>query len=692
MIRPLNLFSTLFIVLWGMSIAEAKLTLKDIRTASKNVLVAFLTSDTFDVNEADIQNTSDWRIDGKPVKNIFRYATQADPCDHHIYLETENLVEGRKYRLRTPYGERQFRFRAREIFCESIHTNQAGYSALSRTRYANLSIWLGTGGGRKIEGGLPEYEVFRTNSGKTVLKGSVREAGEDRFAGGAVYRIDLSGVPEGGPYRIAVKGFGCSHPFGVGGEFAKKAAYVSFRGQYLQRCGCPIVNPDIRKTACHTVIYDVDGPIGEANILVKGDERTFRCFGGYHDAGDADRRAYHLANPIINLMIYEAFPGAFSDGQFDLPGKFDGDYHILGYENGIPDIIDEAEWGALAWEYLQNVDGSVHFGTETKGYPDPFAAPMDQDSKKYGTVKVDPRATCTCAGLFMHLARILKPYKPERSSELMNRAEKAMEFCGGEMAAPEKLYFYIQKYLLTGDTSAHRKVKELYAIADSLRFNLFSTPGYSLNDRKFDNPAYVYSYVAEKNVPTDPGVVDFFRKAIRAAADSNIAELRKHPYPVGNNPETGGWGHNVRQPLYASAPMLEWSLTVEQKYLDAASELMDWKLGLNPMGISYVTGLGFHQVENPHDRESAYTKSKGWGPKPGITVFGPGVAGWGRRRTNVIPAVNELPKERQFVDTMDIISFTEFTIFETMTHDALYIVLAGGGKWNGKDPFGEKAK
>lgn len=672
--------------------AHAKLTLKEVRTASKDVLVVFLKSDTLDVNEADITTLSDWQVNGQPVKSIFRYATQADPCDHHIYLQTDNLVEGKKYKLATPYGEKKFRFRAREIFCESIKTNQAGYSALSKIRYANLSIWLGTGGSRKIEGELPEYEVFQRNSRKAVAKGAVTELGEDKSSGGVVYRIDLSKVPEGGPYQVAVKGYGCSTPFGVGGEFAKKTAYVSFRGQYLQRCGCPTESPDIRKKACHTVIYDVDGPIGEANIVVKGDERTFRCFGGYHDAGDADRRAYHLSNPIINLMIYEAFPEVFSDGQYDLPGEFDSEYNILGYANHIPDIIDEAEWGALVWEYLQNEDGSVHFGTETKGYPDPFAAPMDVDVKKYGTVKVDPRATCTSAGLFMHLARIIKPYKPDRSKEIMNRAMKAMEFCGEEMAEPEKLYFYIQKYLLTGDESAHRKVKELYAVADSLKFNLFSTPGYSLNDRKFDNPAYIYSYVVEKNVPTDPVIVDFFKKAIRAAADSNIAELRKHAYPVGNNPQTGGWGHNVRQPLYACAPMLEWSLTGDQKYLDAASELMDWKLGLNPMGISYVTGLGFHQVENPHDRESAYTKSKGWGPKPGITVFGPGVPGWGRRKTNVIPAVNELPKERQFVDSMDIISFTEFTIFETMTHDAFYTVLAGGGKWNGKDPFAEKEK
>lgn len=52
----------------------------------------------------------------------------------------------------------------------------------------------------------------------------------------------------------------------------------------------------------------------------------------------------------------------------------------------------------------------------------------------------------------------------------------------------------------------------------------------------------------------------------------------------------------------------------------------------------------------------------------------------------------EFSKERQFVDDLHIISFTEFTIFETMTHDAFYTVLANGGKWNGTDPFIEKEK
>ncbi|MBN2241442.1 MAG: glycoside hydrolase family 9 protein [Acidobacteria bacterium] len=673
-------------MLCGCACLHAEAALTEIHTASGDVLVAFFTGDSGDVNAVNIEDRSRWRINGEPALEISIYATAADPCDYHVYLKTSPLAEGARYRVETPYGNRTVRFLEREIFCEAIKTNQSGYSALSGTRYANFAVWLGTGGARKMEGDLPSYEVFETGTNRTVASGRLTGIGHDEGSGDYVYRIDLASVPEGGPYKIAVRGCGSSHPFGVGGEFSRRLAYTLFRAQYLQRCGCPIHKPDIRKNACHTLIYDVDGPIGEANIDVKGDERTFRVYGGYHDAGDADRRAYHMSNPSINLMIYEAFPENFTDGQFDIPGDFDEEYRILNYRNGVADIIDEAAWGTLVWEYLQNEDGSIHFGTETRRYPEPFAAPLDRDDKKYGTVQTDARATSMGAGLFLHLARAIKPYDPKRSQALVKRSEKAMDFGSETMADPERLYYHIQRYLLLGQDADRRKIRELYGIAGGLKDNLFLTPGYSLNDDKFDNPAYIMSYILENKMPVDRDIADFFKQAIKDAADAGIAELRRRAYPVGNNPDGRAWGHNVRQPQYAAAPLLQWKLSGAQSYFDAASELMDYKTGLNSIGISYITGLGFHRVHNVHDRESAYTISKGWGPKPGITVFGPGVAGWGRN-IRVIPPINELPKERQFVDDRELISFTEFTIFETMHYDALYTVLAGGGKWNGEDPF-----
>ena len=697
----------------NLSNTETWITFSEVRTASDRSLVLFFNCDSTDIDAIDISNPAEWKINGEPAAAVHRYVFQTDGFNHHIYLETDKFVKGKTYKVETPYGNAHFKFDDTKIFCESIKTNQVGYSALSTTRYANFAIWLGTGGSRQIEGALPDYTVVNAN-GKTVASGKLKEIGEDTSAGGYVYRINLSDVPEGGPYKITVDGIGSSYLFGVGGEFSNRLAYTIFRAQYLQRCGCPVLEPALRMEPCHTLIYKVDGPIGEANIDVVGDEETFIVHGGYHDAGDADRRAYHISNPMLNLMIYETFPEYFTDGQFRIPGDFDADYHILNYENNIPDIIDEALWGTLAWEYLQTEDGSIYWGTETRGYAEPFSAPYDHDIKKYGTVRFDNRATSPAAGLFLHLARIIKPYNPQKADELLERGDRAYKAAmdpkkaaailararelgerapnnnGWEvMAEPEQLYYHIQRYLLTQDKADYDAIRRLYTIVDGLKESVFLArcPGYSLNDGIFDNPAYIMSYILEKNVPTDPDIVDFFKAAMKAAADANIDELRTHAFPVGNDPANGGWGHNVRQTQYAMIPLLHWQLTKDQKYFDAASELMDYKLGLNPIGVCYVTGLGSHQVYNIHDRESTYTKEElGWGSKPGITVFGPGVVS-GRNIRGVIPTIDDLSKERQYVDDRALISFNEFTIFETMHYDALYTILAGGGKWNGNNPF-----
>jgi len=99
-----------------------------------------------------------------------------------------------------------------------------------------------------------------------------------------------------------------------------------------------------------------------------------------------------------------------------------------------------------------------------------------------------------------------------------------------------------------------------------------------------------------------------------------------------------------------------------------------------------VTGLGFHSVTDPHDRQSWYTNSQAtWmKPVPGILVFG---ASGGTVNTT-FPAIATLPIEHRYADSHGDIQENEFTIFETMTHYALYAVLAGGGKWDpANDPF-----
>ena len=685
---------------WGMILSvlcfslsvNAALTLQEVRTASNNIIAVYFMSNTVNVSEVNT-TASQWTVNGQAVSTINKYVMQSNGtgAEHHIYLTVPTLVNGTTYSIQTPNGNTTMVFDDHKIFCESIKTNQSAYSALCKSNYANFAIWLGDGGVNQISGTLPTYEVFETFTNKVVATGTLTQVNTaaDATSGDFVYRINLSAVPEGGPYKIAVKGYGCSYPFGVGGDFSRRLAYTIMRGQYYQRCGCPIHAPygwDIRTDPCHTLIYNTDSPDAEnlpANTPT-GNEPTLFVVGGYHDAGDTDRRHYHIENPVVNLMIYEAFPEMFTDGQFDIPDKFDAKYNILGNGNGVPDIIDEAEWGTLVWEKLQKSDGSIYYGTNCNGYAD--AAPYDiADHKVYGTMAANDMGPAVAAGLFLHLARLLKPYNAARADTLAQESLLSYNYIKGKTwADPEKLYYYIQKYLYDGDTAAHALVKSLASTVDNYKSNAFQVPGYSINNSAFDNPGYIVSYMVEKTRPTDPTVVARFTTAIKGAADANIAQLNAHAYPVGNS--SGGWGHNVQQGIYSCASLLYWRFSKDQTYFDAAASLLNYVLGVNPIGISYVTGLGFHSVLDPHDRQSWYTRSQAkWGiPVPGILVFGPG----GGTANTTFPAITTLPAERMYADSHNDIQENEFTIFETMTHYGLYAVLANGGKWDStKDPF-----
>ncbi|MFI5380229.1 MAG: glycoside hydrolase family 9 protein [Tepidisphaerales bacterium] len=669
--------------------ADAALSLKEVRTASNTVLVAYFKSTKIDANEVNTADLSPWKLNGQPVTAINKFVTEADACDHHIYLQVPALVSGTKYTLQTPHGDMSFVFDDRTTFCESIKTNQNAYSALSKVRYANFAIWLGDGGAKQINGDLPAYAVFKMADGATITQGMLQSVGQDASSGDFVYRIDLSAVPEGGPYKITVKGYGCSYPFGVGGDFSRRLGFVAFRSLYHQRCGCPIVEPyawNIRADPCHTTIYQVNGRIAEASLVVRGDEPTFTAYGGYHDAGDADRRTYHMDVPVTLLTTYEAFPQMFTDDQFNIPDKFDEKYHILGKGNGIPDILDEAMWGTMFWEYMQEPSGAIHWGTETKGYS-PFTT-YQNDPTRFGTEVVDSRSASFASGMFMHMARLIKPYNAARSQELQKHAELAFTAAGAAVRPPHRLYFAVQKYLLTGDEAAHQMVKDLSPSASGYANTYNGAPESFASNGWL--ASFFYSYISEKERPTDPAVVDQFKAAIKAAADREIGYLKANAYPVGTPPNLRWWGSNAAQGQYAYPCLLQWSLTKEQKYIDAACQLMDYVQGLNPIGKCYMTGLGFNRVHNPHDRESAFTKRQGWGPRPGILVFGPGGTG----RGTSVPNVTTLPRERRYIDNLGSIQWSEFTVYQSLCFPAaVYPVLGQGGKYDQKnDPLGMQQK
>jgi endoglucanase len=698
-------------------------SLTEIRSASPTVLVAFFKDSrwsgpvynrSYNTNQVNVSFPGFWRLNGTPASSVDLFVTEANAVDYHVYLHVPPLTNGMAYALVTPNGSTNFVFDDSQMLCESIKVNQSGYSALSQKRFANLAVWLGSGGAQPISGPLPTYTVFDQFGGQTVTNGTLQAyagGAQDSSSGDYVYRIDLSGVPEGGPYKVSVSGYGCSYPFGVGGDFSRRLGYVAFRALYYNRCGCPIVKPyawaNIRPYPCHTNIYDSQGP-SAPDTFPSGTAQTSQpklfVHGGHHDAGDCDRRGYHLLIPPVLMTTYEAFPTLFTDKQFNIPDQFDASCNILGSGNGIPDILDEAMWCVRFWTNMQYApnepSGAVAWGCNAAGYP-VWGINFDQDTLLWGTETNNVDSCSLAAGIFMHMARLIRPYNAQVSADLQARGDAAYNFASSHftLKSTHKLYFAIQKYLLTGDPTANNDIHSLYTSTSGFPGSYNKQTGGFLVDGNIWMASYFMSYILATNnppYPLDSTVVNYFCTQLKAAADNQVSWTTNAAYPSGWRASDNPASYNYTQYYFTAEGqmaypcLMQWALTKQQQYIDTVSLLMDYPQGLNPLGKCYMSGMGFEQTHNPQQQESAYaewTEGLG-GPIPGITVYGPGPLLTSPTLLQ-IPAVSGLARERIWMDDCGSYPWVEFTVEESEMFPAVvYPVLARGGTWTpAQEPF-----
>jgi endoglucanase len=707
--------------------ANAQLPIQEIRTASATELVAFFhdqpptpitdnnvwAGTNYTTNAVNISNPSAWTLNGQAVGAMHEFVTESDGSDYHIYMQVPPLTNGMAYTLSTPYGSTNFVFEDTNFLCESIHVNQNGYSALSQVRYADFGIWLGTGGSQPISGPLPTYTVINQFTGQQVASGTlatVATAQPDSSSGDYVYRLDLSGVPAGGPYQVVVSGYGCSYPFGVGGNFSSRLAYVAFRELYYQQSGCAIVQPyawaNIRPYPDETNIYDNESPDDPSTTSIITNTSGPRLFvhGGYHDAGDAQKNPDALLVPIILMTTYEAFPQDFTSNQFNIPANFDANFNIVPGGNGIPDILNEVNWGLMLYTNLQSTPnepvGAVAFGTAAQNEP-AWGYNFDHDSSVqiYSTETNTTYSSGLAAGAFEHFARLIKPYNPTLSAAYDADAVAAYNAAGGSSAYyQERLYFWIQYYLLHGGATASNQIESLYNNQTYYYTNTFrdEASGFVVNNGQIWLTSYFMSYIIATNQPTDPTIVAYFKSLLQQAANEEVGFVNGDAYPVGwptnANPYTQNnytKGPFTSQGEFAYPCLMEWALTGTQKYIDTASQLMDYDQGLNPLGKCYMSGMGFNRIQNPHMIESDYAQRilGVGGPEPGITIYGPGTtqqaAGENTNTAVQIPNANTLPRERVFVDDLGNYQWSEFTDYQSESWPAaIYEVLAQGNTWS----------
>ena len=392
---------------------------------------------------------------------------------------------------------------------------------------------------------------------------------------------------------------------------------------------------------------DAFGPLQAQATLATVDG----LWGGYHDAGDYDKRIEHLRVVDDLVDLREMFPGRFDQDDLGLPES----------NNGVPDLLDEALWAIALYEKLQGPDGGVRAGVETTGYPGWDEMPEDDHNHAWYAYAPDPHSTYRFAGAAAKLARQILAYDPAKGSELLARAQSAWGWAEAHRDKPYSLAFL-----------------DAYAAAE-----LFKTTG---------DPAYQTAYAAyapkslgdwdgDEAVPalwawaTSDGAGSAAAAALLIGrADSWVARgakagfrFVKHPYaPM-------GWGSGSI-PKQADVLFRAHWLTGTQSYLQYGATTVDGTLGNNAMGLSYVTGVGAMAVERP-----LHTPSMADGidaALPGLTVFGPAkMESSGGIQGAVIgayePAITSWPMAERFADVGFSPVVNEFTVHESIGPTAL---------------------
>lgn len=650
----------------------------------------------------------EWRINGKQPVALYHAAGAVDELakrkngtypvetQYKLYLDMGYRLENNTpYTIQGPFGTVSFVFNDKSILNESFKVNQVGYHPDSSVRYANLGIFLGDGGSKRVAEGLA-YQVL--DQANTVVYTSVvafrgddtRVTGDTISSGEYVYRLDLADVPSGGPYRIHIPHWGVSHPFSITYEAIDTIATTALRGLYHQRCGMALEQPytDYTREACHTKLSITRTPWNSSPVIeVAKGSPTITIAGGHHDAGDFDRRPYHTLVPIMLLGYLEAFPSHFLDGQ--------ASFNESG--NGLPDLLDEALWAIKLWENLQILDpndqkyGMIMAGTETSSHPEYGIDTADSDPRVYGTWDVDSEVTAFGSGMMAHAARLMLGYG-KRSKQMENRSLLAWQALKADKPTSATLYASLQLYLLNAELGNTEQANTFHQRFMQEAQALLVKDGYWPEQYRPGNMAstihtFHFSSYLLTNHEVDAQLASFLENLIVTQAEQGGYmgfDMQKALYPQGAT-KSYGWGAATAQGRYADVHAFAYRLakTEEEKERQFAilAQYADYALGLNPLGISFVTGLGSVGPNSPLHLDSYPAKEKGLPPVPGIVIYGPTAerskAAYQLAVSDTLyPIWEQLPQQRRWADGWSLVNNNEFTIWETMVWNiALYGVL-----------------
>lgn len=513
-------------------------------------------------------------------------------------------------------------------------------------------------------------------AGKVVAVGKTTPFGADTASGDQVQLLDFSAFQsEGQGYRLRV-GAEQSFAFAIGKRLYAPLVKDALSYFYQNRSGVEIrtdlvSDPALARPAGHVADKHVKCARGA------GCDYALDASGGWYDAGDHGK--YVVNGGISVWTLQNAYERAAALGHAEALG--DGSLRIPEKSNGAPDILDEARWELELLLRLQvpagqPLAGMVHHKLHDVDWTALATAPHE-DTQPRVLFKPSTAATLNVAATAAQGARLWKKLDPAFAARCLKAAEvawaaakanpqlyAAKEMQGGgaydDQHVDDDFYWAAAELLISTGKPEYRQFVEGSPLHRRLRGDAGGHTS-SMNWAETDALGLI-------SLATAPGVDPVLQKHAQTlllrGADEYLEIEAGQGYRTPLEPTAAGkyiWGSNsfVINNLLVLA--LARDFTQQQKYLDGVATGMNYLLGNNPLGQSYITGYGQKPLRHPHHRFWAQqANAKYPAPPPGVLSGGP--------NSNVddpygkAAGLKGCAPERCFVDHIEAYSVNEVAI------------------------------
>lgn len=488
-----------------------------------------------------------------------------------------------------------------------IFLNQVGYLPPA----AKILWTTETADSFRIESLTGQNVVFR---GPLVPTGQTDPATGLNLAYG-----DFSALQTPGLFRAIISGNLASDTIKIAADVYLPLLNGSLKMFYFQRCGMllqgsnagPYYHPE-----CHTLDATFHGTSGHSGFKI--------TTGGWHDAGDFGKYVVNAAVSVGTLlMAREWFPESLNGDDLNIPES----------GNGVPDVLDECRY-ELEWMLtMQGTDGGV-FHKLTPELFAPFMMPQYDQSPRFIYQK-SSTATAGFAAVMARAARLYAEFDAGFAAACLNAASAAWGYLmanpsivppGGFHNPPgtntgeygdgddrdERLWAAIELFETTGDAAYLNYFLNHYAALGLITGEMFWANV---------KTTALLAYLKSSRIPENDPVKVLIRNSLLVTSQSLISNGGDNGFGVVLEPGDYYWGSNSIVLNRTMLLVMDYLENQNPQNLAWASRQLDYLLGCNAHGLSFVTGFGQHYPMHPHHRASQCDPVAE--PVPGMLVGGP---------------------------------------------------------------------